>query len=47
MSCTHYQETENLVYSTFALFYLASTFVTIKELGYLGSTLLCATSDNN
>jgi hypothetical protein len=47
MSCTNHQETENLVYTTFASFYMASTFVTIKELGYLGSALLCATSDNN
>jgi len=40
MSPTHHQEHENLVYSTFASFYLASTFMTIKELGYLGSSLL-------
>lgn len=41
------EERESLVYSTFALFYLASTFMTIKELGYLGSSLLLATSDND
>ncbi len=40
MSCTHHQEHENLVYSTFASFYLANTFMTIKELGYLDIIVL-------